>query len=180
MSAYSIILNVTGKNNASSILKNAAKEIKSLGTEGSKVGSNISKGMAPAQKSVEKVGTTASSTGKKLGTMGTEGAKAGSNITKSMSGASNAMGGMGDILTSLAAGYGAMTLAQAAWTGSTQAQFNKAYLATKVGTKAADEYVKSIQTIVAEVPGDDTFMNQILTGAVAKQTNLAKIRPNWD
>ena len=32
--------------------------------------------------------------------------------------------------------------------------------------------MKTIQDIVVQVPGDDTFMNQLLSGAVARQTNL--------
>jgi hypothetical protein len=35
------------------------------------------------------------------------------------------------------------------------------------------DYIKTIQQVVAEVPGDDTFMNNLLSGAVARQTNLS-------
>ena len=76
------------------------------------------------------------------------------------------------IITSLASTLGLAEVATSAWTGATQAEFNEAYLATVMSNSAAEEYVATIQQIVAAVPGDDTFMNTILTGALAKETSL--------
>lgn len=156
-------------------VNSATSAFSKLGSVGSSALSKITSGTSAAITGVAKLGTTATTTSKNLGNMGTEGAKAGTSISKSMGGAGQAVDGLGSAMAGIAGGFGLMTIAGAAWSGSTQAQFNKAYLATKVGTKAADQYVKSIQQIVSEVPGDDTFMNQILTGAVAKQTNLSNV-----
>lgn len=129
-----------------------------FGHVGSTIGNSIAKGA--------QTGTNA------LGKLGQAGRTAGSSISKGMSSATSSMDGLGTALTGLLGGFGAMQLAQQAWTGATQAQFSQAELAIKVGDKAAKQYVATIQDIVAEVPGDDSFMNQILTGSLAAQTNL--------
>ncbi|PKL68946.1 MAG: hypothetical protein CVV28_02195 [Methanobacteriales archaeon HGW-Methanobacteriales-1] len=122
-------------------------ELGRTGQAGTKMGQDVSKGATVGSKSLSSMSTNAR------------------GVTDSMDGISMAMGG-------IVAGFGAMTLVSASWTGSTQAQFNNAYLATKMSDSAAKGYISSIQKIVAVTPGDDTFLNQILTGAVARQTNL--------
>lgn len=141
----------------------ASSTYNTITTGASKVGTTvsqgISKGVDTASSSFNKLKTSASST---FGTI-SAGAKA----------ASGELGGLGGVISGLAGGYGIMEVAQSMWTGATAKQFNSAYLATKMSSAAANEYISQIQKIVAEVPGDDSYMNQLLTGAVAKQTNLS-------
>lgn len=126
---------------------NASTSMNKAGQAGTQMGNDISRGANVGSTSLNKVSTSAT------------------GVTSSLEGISTA-------LTGVVAGFGAMEMVTMAWTGSTQAQFNQAYLSTKMSTSAAQQYISTIQGIVAVVPGDDTFMNQILTGAVARQTNL--------
>jgi hypothetical protein len=127
-------------------------------TVGSKISAAISKGSQTASSAIQKLGTTASATFSK--------------ISSGASKAGSSMDGISSAITGLAGSYGVAEIASDAWTGATQRQFNTAYLGTKMSTQAASDYVKTINQVVAAVPGDDTFMNTILTGAVARQTNL--------
>lgn len=143
-------------------LKAAGKDIgtlkKEAGTAGQTIGQSISKGTTVASNSLNKLKTVSNNTF--------------SAIKKGAGDAANSLDGMNGAIGSVIAGFGALELAQMAWSGSTSRQFNQAYLATKVGQKSAAQYMKTIQDIVVQVPGDDTFMNQLLSGAVARQTNL--------
>jgi len=130
----------------------------SAGTTGSAIGRDITKGTTVASSGMSKLQTSSVST---FGAI-----KAGASAAK------NSLGDMGTLITGLVGGIGVMEVAQSMWTGSTTKQFNAAYLQTKMSSAAATEYISQIQKIVAEVPGDDTFMNNLMTGAVAKQTNL--------
>ncbi|KAF5034827.1 hypothetical protein DSECCO2_592020 [anaerobic digester metagenome] len=155
---------VTGATKGWNKLKTmASSTYNTITTGASKVGTTvsqgISKGVDTASSSFNKLKTSASST---FGTI-SAGAKA----------ASSELGGLGGVIAGLAGGMGIMEVAQSMWTGATAKQFNSAYLATKMSSAAANEYISQIQKIVAEVPGDDSYMNQLLTGAVAKQTNLS-------
>jgi hypothetical protein len=149
--------------NAGSGFKSAGTEISKLKTEasgaGSTIGQSLSKGASNASSSIGKLGTTASKT---FGTI-----KAGASA------ASKSFGDLGNAIASVASGLGAMEVAQAMWTGATTKEFNKAYLQTKMSSQAADQYISQIQRIVAEVPGDDTFMNNLMSGAVAKNTKIS-------
>ncbi|MBF4474529.1 hypothetical protein [Methanobacterium formicicum] len=101
--------------------------------------------------------------------------KATSNMSSQMSSASasvksfgstvvGAFDGLGGMITGVVAGFGLVTMATTAWQGATQAQLNKMLLTKKYGADMAESLVKSIQQIVAAVPGDDTFMNSFLSG----------------
>lgn len=128
------------------------------GRGGDSIGKEVSRGSTTASASLSRLSGVASNTFSSMG--------------KGISSVMDGLDGIGGIISGVIGGFGLMTIAQAAWTGSTQKQFNQAYLQTKMSKDAADEYIKSIQTIVAEVPGDDTFMNTLLTGAVARQTSI--------
>lgn len=161
MASKRIDVNINSTN-AGTGFKSAGSDIAKMkseaGSAGTSIGQSISKGTSTASSAIGKLGSVASST---FGTI-----KAGASA------ASQSIGDMGNAIASVAGGLGAMEVAQAMWTGATQKQFNSAYLQTKMSKQAADEYISTIQKIVAEVPGDDTFMNNLMTGAVAKQTNL--------
>jgi hypothetical protein len=167
MASSRIDVRVDGKDNTSSAFNSVSSSISKLNSTASKagqtIGSAIGKGAQTASTTIGKLGTTASSAFQKIASAASS---AGSSITSSFSGISGALAG-------LTAGYGALEVAQSAWSGAVSQDFNKQFLATKVGTAAANEYVSTIQNIVAAVPGPDSWMNNLLSGAVAKQTNLS-------
>ena len=72
----------------------------------------------------------------------------------------------------LAGTIGLVDQATKLWDASTQRQTTQFYLGANLGEKKAKEMQLAIQDIVATVPGDDTFMNTVLSGAMAKQTDL--------
>jgi len=139
-----------------------------------------------AGSAVDKIGQNASNAGTSMGRAGQTGTQMGNDISRGANvgatslnkvstnarGVSDSLDGITMAMGGVVAGFGAMQMVEMAWTGSTQAQFNKAYLATKMTDTAAQGYIKTIQDTVNVVPGDDTFLNQLLTGAVARQTNL--------
>ena len=167
MASSRIDVRVDGKDNTSSAFNSVSKSISKLnaaaGKAGTTIGTAIGKGAQTASTSIGKLGSTAASTFQKI-------ASGASSAGKSIA---SAFDGIGGAVSGLAAGYGAMEVAQAAWSGAVQQDFNKQFLATKIGTAAATQYVKTIQDIVAVVPGPDTWMNNLLSGALAKQTNLS-------
>lgn len=148
----------------SSTASSAFSKVKSVGSSGfSSLVTSASKFGSTASTVFGKVSSAASSAFGKIKSAGSSAFSSLSNSADSFSGALAAVG----------LSYGALDVATAAWSGSTQAEFNKAYLATKMSSSAASTYISQIQQIVAAVPGDDTFMNQLITGALARQTSLS-------
>ena len=78
-------------------------------------------------------------------------------------------------ITGVIGGMSLLDQATQMWDAATQRQNSQMYLLSVFGEenkqKALDMQT-AIQQIVADVPGDDTFMNVIMTGALAKQTDL--------
>ena len=167
MASSRIDVRVDGKDNTSSAFKSVSTSISKLNQEagkaGSTIGQSINKGVQTASTSIGKLGSTASSAFQKIASAA---GSAGKSISSSFDGISGALSG-------ILGGYGLMNVAQAAWSGAVSQDFNKQFLATKMSTAAANEYVSTIQNIVAAVPGPDSWMNNLLSGAVAKQTNLS-------
>ena len=143
-----------------------------MGSIGEQSNVQIAKSGEVASQSIARTGTMGLNAGRSISQGATVASKGVENVTKSAENASHGLSEMSNLLGMLMGGYGAMQIASAMWTGATTKQFNAAYLGTKMSTAAANEYISQIQKIVAEVPGDDTFMNNLMTGAVAKQTNL--------
>lgn len=133
----------------------------------------VSKEAGVAKTSVDKVGQAGETMGKDISN-GAKTADAGlTSISNKSESVGSSLNNLGGAIGGIAGSMTLMAIGNLAWSGANQAQFNKAYLASKMGTKAANDYVKQIQDIVAIVPGDDTFMNALLSGALAKQTNLS-------
>ena len=86
--------------------------------------------------------------------------------------ASAGLDGLNSKLLGVAGTIGLVDQATKLWEASTQRQTTQFYLGANLGEKKAREMQLAIQDIVATVPGDDTFMNTVLSGAMAKQTNL--------
>ena len=163
MASKQIDVNVNGKDNTAGAFNSTSANIRKLGQEASKagstVGSSIGSGASRAASSISALGSTASQTF--------------STIRAGAQAASASLGDMGSAMTSLMGGFTAASAASMAWTGASQRQFNEMYLGTKMSKEAADGYLNTISQIVAQVPGDDTWMNSLLTGALAKETSLS-------
>lgn len=190
MATYKIELLLSGKNQLANVMNNAAgsvkggidkikasatganKSLESIANNGKSAFMAINYGAESAVKSVGKVGDAGSKAGSQVAKGGEVGAKGLNKVSSAGKGAIDTMDGLSGVIGGVVGGFGLMEIATASWTGSTTKQFNKAYLETKMSSAAADQYISQIQQIVAEVPGDDTFMNNLMTGAVAKQTNL--------
>ena len=86
--------------------------------------------------------------------------------------ASAGLDGLNNKLLGVAGTIGLVDQATKLWEASTQRQTSQFYLGANLGVKKARVMQLAIQDIVATVPGDDTFMNTVLSGAMAKQTNL--------
>jgi len=164
MASKRIDITIAGTDKTKSAYDSASKGMKQISDSaqkaGQSVGDSMTKGTSQAQSALSKLGSTSTST---FGMI-----KAGASA------ASNSIGGIGNALASVAGGYSALQAVQLAWSGATQRQFNEAYLRTKMAGGQADKYLDTIQKIVAEVPGSDTWMNSLLTGALARQTSLTE------
>lgn len=162
MASSRIDLRVDGKDNTKSAFDSVSKGISKIGTEANKagatIGTGITKGAQTASNAVGRLKAAAE------GTFGM--IKAGADA------AGRSLGGMGSAISSLIGGFGALQAVQMAWTGASQREFNEMYLRTKMAGGAADKYLNTIADIVSQVPGDDTWMNALLTGALARETTM--------
>lgn len=166
--------------------------INNFNRSGSSIGQSLSRGSSIGTNALNRIGSISNSVsstlsngfskaGTTLGNSISKGAQVGSaalsklgSVGKSaVSGIASQFEGLNGVIAGAIGGFGLYEIGQAAWTGATQKQFNQAYLATKMSDSAAKGYVKTINDIVAKVPGDDTFMSTLLSGAVARQTNLS-------
>ena len=86
--------------------------------------------------------------------------------------ADSALDGLQNKVIGIAGAIGVVDQMTNMWEASTQRQSSQMFLASKMGADGARKMQGEIQNIVAQVPGDDTFMNAVLTGALAKETSL--------
>ena len=121
----------------------------------------ISSGM----NNVQKTTGTATST---LGKMGEAGKTAFSSLKSSLSTFMEGMSGLQGAIAGVIGSFGAMEVAQMAVTGAMDRQMNEQLLTLKFGASESRRIVNDIQNIVADLPGDDTFMNQMLSLASYK------------
>lgn len=82
-------------------------------------------------------------------------------------------------ITGVLGGMSLMNQATEMWDAATQRQSSQVYLTEMFKQSGMDDFANkakemqgSIQDIVSQVPGDDTFMNVILSGALARETSL--------
>lgn len=128
-----------------------------MGIAGTRVGTVLSR-------SYEKASTVATNAFNKMKEAGT---RAASSIKSSLQNAANGANDLSTAIGSVIAGFGLMEIATMATGGAMKAQFNEAMLTRKFGP-AAKGLASDIRDIVSIVPGDDTFMNELLSGAAYK------------
>lgn len=121
----------------------------------------ISSGMNNVQKTTGTATTT-------LGKMGEAGKTAFSSLKSSLSTFMEGMSGLQGAIAGVIGSFGAMEVAQMAVTGAMDRQMNEQLLTLKFGASESRRIVNDIQNIVADLPGDDTFMNQMLSLASYK------------
>ena len=98
-----------------------------------------------------------------------------SGIRGKISGIASSFDMVSSAITGVIGGIGLMEQATSMWEAATQRQSTQFYLLSAFGEDAKDKAIEMqgvIQDIVSTVPGDDTFMNVVLSGALAKQTEL--------
>lgn len=95
----------------------------------------------------------------------------GVNIPVSTDGGSS-LDGIQNKLMGVVGGIGMADQATQMWNASTARQSQQFYLAANLGADAASKMQREIQNIVSQVPGDDTFMNQLMTTALAQNTKM--------
>ena len=163
MASSRIDVNVNGKDNTAAAFNSVGKHINGLKKEaasaGQTIGQAISQGAAIASAAASKMSASFSN--------------AFGMIKAGAAGAKQSIGDMGSAIASLTAGFGAIEVASSMLGGAMTKQFTQAELAMKVGNDRAKELAGTISQIVAETPGDDTYMNQLLGGMVAKQQSLS-------
>lgn len=174
MASKQIGINITGKNNATSALRGAAKDIDGLKKSAGTAGSNINKSMGKTGSSIgQGISQGTRTASQALGGLKNSASSVWGSLKAGAGGVKQSIGDLGSAVGGLLGGFTALQAATMAWTGSTQREFNEMYLRTKMAGSAADNYLDIIQDVVAQVPGDDTWMNSLLTGALARQTSLS-------
>jgi uncharacterized protein YukE len=148
--------------------------LKSTEQSGNRVSNALKSGFNKAGSGINKsisIGTRTAS--QALGGLKNSASSVWGSLKAGAGGVKQSIGDLGSAVGGLLGGFTALQAATMAWTGSTQREFNEMYLRTKMAGSAADNYLDIIQDVVAQVPGDDTWMNSLLTGALARQTSLS-------
>lgn len=96
-----------------------------------------------------------------------------STIRRGISSLANAFSGLEGIIGGVIGSFGAMQMASVAMSGAMNKEMMKVWMTTKVGAKAAQEYQNIITEINIRSPAPSSFINQLLSGAVARQTNIS-------
>jgi len=96
-----------------------------------------------------------------------------STIRRGISSLADAFSGLEGIISGVIGSFGAMEMASVAMGGAMDREMMKVWMTTKVGAKAAQEYQNVISEINMKSPAPSGFINQLLSGAVARQTNIS-------
>ena len=96
----------------------------------------------------------------------------GKTVTVNTATDSSGLDGISNKLVGIAGTIGMVDQATQMWEASTARQSQQFYLSANLGADAAAKMQKEIQGIVSQVPGDDTFMNQLMTTALAQNTKM--------
>lgn len=153
MASKRIDINISGKANAGNALKTTSEQINQLAKNAKKpIELNVdTKRAISNMQAAEK-----------------QAAKSSSNMKKSFDSVGSGLDQIGMGLASVLGGFGAVEIGNMMWTGATQREFSKAYLAMQLGTDQAAAFAKEIERIVQLVPGDDTAMNNLLGSAATR------------
>ena len=96
----------------------------------------------------------------------------GKTVTVNTATDNSGLEGMQNKLVGIAGTIGMVDQATQMWEAATARQGQQFYLSANMGAEKAREMQSEIQKIVAQVPGDDTFMNQLMTTALAQNTQM--------
>ena len=105
--------------------------------------------------------------------MRSAGESAFSALRSGLSSLANAFSGLEGAISGVIGSFGALEMATTAVGGAMDRELTQAWMTTKVGAKTAAEYQKVINEINMISPAPSSFINHLMTGAVARQTNLS-------
>ena len=160
-------------NDVSSSARKGENSLKSMGQSGVSSLSGLKASVRETAHNIKDgISQGARSAVSSLKGLGSAGGSAISSIGSKIGGVLDGMDTLEGLIGMVAGGFGLMELASMSWGGATQRQFNNVYLQTVMTANEAKKYQEIIARIVSEVPGDDTFMNALLTGALAKESSL--------
>ncbi|WP_321422761.1 hypothetical protein [uncultured Methanobacterium sp.] len=154
----------------------ASHGLSAMGNEGGRAGEEITRSGETAKNALSRTGEAGRNAGHSISQGATTAARGVDTITKSAETANHGLGELSNLLGMIMGGVGVASIGNMLWTGATERQFNQAYLAMKLGDAQAQSMARSIEEIVAAVPGDDTFMNTLLGSAAARGAAISDLK----
>ena len=158
---------VDGKSIDNAILKtnNFGQTISQASTNGAKSINTLTESTNNASNSADKLGSSTKNA-----------MRVGTSAFHEMNNLMVTVGGQFTNLSSQIAGiFGAMGLSgmvEKMWKGASERQTNMLYLMHQRGVEQANQYYNEIMDIVTQLPGDDTFLTNILNMSAAMDKNI--------
>lgn len=155
------------------------KPIDDLNSKVSNVSNNIPQSMSSGTSSVDSFNKSVGDASKGVSDFGkntSNSVKVGVSAFHEMNNLMVTVGGQFTNLSNQIAGiFGAAGLSgmvEKMWKGATERQTNMLYLMHQKGTEQANTYYNEIMDIVTQLPGDDTFLTNILNLSAAMDKNI--------
>lgn len=161
------------------IPKPSTKEIDDSVTKATYLGQTISQTAITGANSVNTLTNSTNNAGKSVTDLGSKTKSAmrvGTSAFHEMNNLMVTVGGQFTNLSNQIAGiFGAMGLSgmvEKMWKGASERQTNMLYLMHQRGVEQANQYYDEIMRIVTQLPGDDTFLTNILNMSAAMDKNI--------
>lgn len=158
--------------NVQNLSKTFNQTMKGINTQMGNLGKGAGQVGKQYSNSTQQMTSSAKSAEQSFGRASANVLQSGTKLSRMLTTWSNKLSGISASVMTFAGSMGFATLASNMWANSTQRQTNQIYLSTQRGVKASKELYDSIQQIVMEVPGDDTFMTSLLSMAAGLDTSL--------
>lgn len=102
-----------------------------------------------------------------------EGSNTTSALRKGISSVVDSFDSLNGAISGAISGFGALEMASIGFGGAMNRQLLESWMRMKMSTAQAREYSKVISEVNMKSPAPSSFINQLLSGAVARQTNLS-------
>lgn len=96
-----------------------------------------------------------------------------SALRKGISSVVDSFGSLNGAISGAIAGFGTLEMASIGFGGAMNRQLLESWMRMKISTAQAREYSKVISEVNMKSPAPSSFINQLLSGAVVRQTNLS-------
>jgi len=96
-----------------------------------------------------------------------------SSVRSGLSSLSASFDSLGGAIAGIAGGYSVSQMMGEAFTGAMQRELQQVWMESVVGKKKAQEYMNTIREVNIQSPAPDSFISQLLSGAVINQTNVS-------